>query len=525
MTTALAEHARPTGPGPLVDPTGGDLVRLPLAELHPHLANRKRMQEAALQELADNLTAVGQLEPALVRPRAKGGYEIVSGERRWRAAKLAGLPDLLCLRRALTDEQAIVVIATANDQRENPDPIDEAELYKQMLLFKGWTPARIAKQLGRGETYVRDRLRLLRLTPASRQLVIDDEITLQHAILLASLNLEQQKNAITQSSGGAGVGGLFRDEQTLFSHSKRDGVPVSVEEFRDWIRRQVRLDPRAEVTGELWPETAAAVQEADAVRQKVLLLTTEYQASQAVRHGVDRVFGQPSWKRADGSKGAKTCEYSKLGVLVSGEHQGDAFQACVRRDKCLTHWPQSAKAAAKRAKAREQGARGGTATGSTKAGATTPSKAEAKAAAELAAKEAELARWQQAYPEILKSVLATVKSLPAGADSKIGKALLQRLYVDPGVNKLITPGKTAEDLVRYLYVGDLYDNEDLGEGFDEYSSGRFQNLCKELGVHAQKIVDRVAPAPKAEPPAKAKAKGTKKRAGDVRRAKAKQKAG
>ena len=102
-----------------------EVERIGLGELTPHPQNRKHFDEAQLVELAESLTEKGQLTPALVRPMGKG-FQLLAGERRWRAAQMAELDTLLCIVRDLDDQAALEVLAIENNQREDPQPLEEA---------------------------------------------------------------------------------------------------------------------------------------------------------------------------------------------------------------------------------------------------------------------------------------------------------------------------------------------------------------------------------------------------------------
>lgn len=486
------------------------LRHIPLKQLHPHPNNRKYFRQASIDELAESLKHSGQTTPIIVRPHA-GSFQLLAGERRWRAATQAKLDHLLAIVRDYDDAEAIKVLAIENKHREDPDPLDEADLYHAMLKFEGESITSLAKTMEKSESYIRDRLRLTHLTAASRKLLRDETISLQHAILLAGLKPADQQRAIGSQSdrdnvGSYQVSGLFRTERTLFDDERDTRVPVSVAEFRDWIRTQVRLDPKAPVTGELFPEAVQLVHQAEAAKQKVLSITSDYRVSDAAKDGDVRTIGAPHWKRADGKRGSKTCEYSEPAFVVSGELQGQGFAVCIRKDKCTTHWPHEAAEAKRRLAAKAKAAKkAAAASEDPKAEATAKAKEQReqeKAKAAEAARDAELARWKKAEPALRKVFLAALVREPVTADSRLGRLVLQRaVFNDRETKKFLTPGKRAEDVLRYLALDCLF--EEMGcpiyNGPENYGG-----LLKFLGVDARKILDQEAPA---APKAKAKAKG------------------
>jgi len=477
-----------------------ELVKLDALVPHPH--NRKRFDAAQLQELAASLAAKGQLTPAIVRPFTEndGTYQILAGERRWRAAQQAGLPGLLCLVRNLDDQEALEVLAIENNQREDVHPLEEAELFAELLRYKGYTVATIAEKLHRSKSYVAERLRLLRLTKPARALVLDGSIPYRHAVLLATLTPEHQAKAL-DGLGDAGLtDGLFRHEDTLFGDGKMTCTVVSEAEFRDWIRATVRFDPKGAAAAELFPETAAVVAEAEAARRKVLWLTDGWEVDEKLIKGQDpkaKILTHQDWKRADGKGGSKRCEHAELGVVVAGRLQGQAFDVCAARQDCSIHWKDEQKAAAARAAERKA--------------PTGPAAAPSQNswAAEQAKREAEQARWKKALPALRKAFLEKLKTAPLPV---LTDFLVKRVKPYGYKPEALKAKASADDVLRYLVLL-VVDGEDLCRTYGIHE--QVPAVLKPFGIDAKKIVDEVAPKPK---PAAAAAPA-KKLAGDVRRAK------
>lgn len=173
-------------------PTGG-MPELAMDAVHCGTRQpRGRINEEGIVELAASIRAQGLLEPIIVRPRAKGGYEIVAGERRWRAAQRAGLETIPALVRELDDRQAMAIALVENIQREDLGPLDEAAALKRLLAEYGMTHEEIADAVGRSRTAVSNLLRLLNLVPEVRQMLHDGELEMGHARALLGLPVDEQ---------------------------------------------------------------------------------------------------------------------------------------------------------------------------------------------------------------------------------------------------------------------------------------------------------------------------------------------
>ena len=153
---------------------------------------RRRISEEGIEELAASIQAQGLLEPVIVRPRPSGGYEIVAGERRWRAAQRAGLDTIPALIRELDDRQAIAIALIENIQREDLNPLEEATALKRLLAEHDMTHEQIADAVGRSRTAVSNLLRLLNLAPGVRQMIDSGELEMGHARALLALPIDEQ---------------------------------------------------------------------------------------------------------------------------------------------------------------------------------------------------------------------------------------------------------------------------------------------------------------------------------------------
>lgn len=165
------------------------VTNLPLREIEPDPDQpRKNFDEDALRQLADSIGENGLLQPIAVRPQKLGrGYIIIAGERRWRAARLAGLDEVPVLIKDVTDEQAAALALIENLQREDLDPLEEAQGYHQLIEKYGLTQEAAAKRLGKSRSAITNSLRLLNLPQPTQELVAKGILSSGHAKVLLGL--------------------------------------------------------------------------------------------------------------------------------------------------------------------------------------------------------------------------------------------------------------------------------------------------------------------------------------------------
>ena len=155
---------------------------------------RKNFDEDALQELADSIKQFGLLQPILVQDR-KDYYEIIAGERRWRAAKLAGLKEVPVIIRTYTEQEIVEISLIENIQREDLNPIEEAQAYKRLLTEFHLKQDEVAERVSKSRAAVPNSIRLLKLNEEVQRMVVDEMISTGHArALLAVENPEEQYN-------------------------------------------------------------------------------------------------------------------------------------------------------------------------------------------------------------------------------------------------------------------------------------------------------------------------------------------
>ena len=161
---------------------------------------RKRMDEGALYELAESIKAQGVMQPILVRKIASGGYEIIAGERRFRAAKLAGLTEVPVLVRDVSDQNAAAMALIENMQREDLNPLEEAIGLQRLIKEFGLTHEQAAQSVGRSRSAASNLLRLLNLAEPVQTMLVAGDLEMGHARALLSLDRAAQITAANQIS-------------------------------------------------------------------------------------------------------------------------------------------------------------------------------------------------------------------------------------------------------------------------------------------------------------------------------------
>lgn len=156
---------------------------------------RKNFDEDALQELSESIKQFGVLQPLLVQDK-KDYYEIIAGERRWRAAKLAGLKEVPVMIKELTNQEVVEIALIENIQRENLNPIEEAFAYKRLLTEFHLKQDEVAERVSKSRTAVTNSMRLLKLNEKVQQMVIDDMISTGHARALLGID-DSEKQYLT----------------------------------------------------------------------------------------------------------------------------------------------------------------------------------------------------------------------------------------------------------------------------------------------------------------------------------------
>lgn len=174
-------------------------VTLKISEIEPNRSQPRRdFNEEGLRELADSIAIHGVLQPLLVRPMPDGGYQLVAGERRWRASRMAGLFEVPVIIREMSDSEMMQISMIENLQRENLNPVEEALGYKALQDEYGLTQDEISRSVGKSRPVVANALRLLNLQEPILELLKDGKISAGHARALLSINDPDQQLNIAQ---------------------------------------------------------------------------------------------------------------------------------------------------------------------------------------------------------------------------------------------------------------------------------------------------------------------------------------
>ncbi len=218
----------------------GKAVTLPIGEIEPNREQpRKAFDDAALAELSASIAQHGVLQPLLVRPMSGGGYQIVAGERRYRASRMAGLTELPAVIRELSDKEAAQLALIENLQREDLNPMEEALGYQKLMESYGLTQEETAHIVNKSRPAVANALRLLNLPEEVTAMVADGTLSAGHARAVLSfapeLQVETAKNAV---KSGASVRELERQARAAQREKK---TPRATAFRRDSFYDEVEL--------------------------------------------------------------------------------------------------------------------------------------------------------------------------------------------------------------------------------------------------------------------------------------------
>jgi len=186
------------GDAALQTPEAGS-VFLPISQVEPGLNQpRKRFDDEALADLADSIRVHGVIQPLTVRRLSSGYYQIIAGERRWRAAKLAGLAEVPAVIIEADDKKVLELGLIENLQREDLNPMEEAEGYLVLLTDFSMTQEEVAKRMGKSRPAIANALRLTSLPPAVREMLTDGRLTAGHGRAVLSVEGEKAQVAFAQ---------------------------------------------------------------------------------------------------------------------------------------------------------------------------------------------------------------------------------------------------------------------------------------------------------------------------------------
>lgn len=216
-------------------------VKLSVDEIEPNRDQpRKTFDEAALSELSDSIREHGVIQPLLVRPMADGSYRLVAGERRYRAARMAGLTEVPVTVREMSDEEESIFALIENLQREDLNAIEEAEGLKRLIDSFGLTQEQAAARVGKSRTAVTNALRLLNLPEEITALVKDGKVSMGHARALLSVSDAAELSRIAELIVKNGIS--VRETERLCKRAgKAEKAPVKRAKTRDRFYDEVEL--------------------------------------------------------------------------------------------------------------------------------------------------------------------------------------------------------------------------------------------------------------------------------------------
>lgn len=423
---------------------------------------RKFFDPVYLAELAISIREQGILEPLLVRPTKGGRFELIAGECRLRAGKLAELKAAPCIVRELSDADAMEIQVMENLHRQNLKPLEEAAAFRALITTKPdkHSAESIGERIGKSASFVWDYMKMLDAIDEVKQLLDQGKISVNHVIPIARLTPAQQKKVIEPGNHG-----LFEDEyadldfgegQTKKEQRTSDpyfGMKArSVKELQSWIHDHIRFEIRQAALANpfLFDNALAKVDDAEKKLgrgKKVIHITFDGYVHPSAK-GDEKVFGPRSWKRADGTekttevgygkpwKDSPTCEFSVLGVVVVGPGYGQTFEVCIAREKCTTHWGAeiNARESARKANTKSAGGKG-----------KSPKKTQWQIDNERDEERRRqgLERWETFGPALKKAMQEKLNALPA----TLPKSMFQKLISELQLPKDTKPERLAQALV------------------------------------------------------------------------------
>jgi ParB family chromosome partitioning protein len=231
--------------------TATDLVQLPVGSIRANTRQpRRRLDGERIEELADSIRAQGVVQPVVVRSSPEGGYELIAGERRWRAARVAGLATVPALVREADDRNSLLLALVENVAREDLSPIDEARAYAVLMDEFGLGLGEVAEQVGRSKPTVSNRVRLLELPDDVLGLVERGQLSEGHARAVLAVPDDEERRRLARRivRGGMSVRAAERAARWAGARTKprrRQPVdPAVAARARDALRRITGADAK-----------------------------------------------------------------------------------------------------------------------------------------------------------------------------------------------------------------------------------------------------------------------------------------
>lgn len=224
------------------DDSQSGVTTVRISEIEPNLSQpRKQFDEEALSELADSIAAHGVLQPLLIRPTSGGTYQIVAGERRWRAARLAGLSEVPALIREITDEETDQLALIENLQREDLNAVETAQGYRRLMDKYGMTQEQLSAAVGKSRPAIANTLRILTLPEDILPMVAEGKLSTGHAKAVLSAP-EERRTALAKRIAAEGLS--VREAERLAAKREEPGEkkPAKKESFpKDKYYREMQV--------------------------------------------------------------------------------------------------------------------------------------------------------------------------------------------------------------------------------------------------------------------------------------------
>lgn len=240
---------------------GNSTVKLKISDIEPNRRQpRKEFNEEALTELADSISKHGILQPLLVRPLPDGGYQLVAGERRWRACRMAGVSEVPVVIKELTNSQVMELALIENLQREDLSIVEEAEGYKMLMDDYSFTQDEISKSVGKSRPSITNALRILKLPKEILSLLKENKITAGHARALLSFDNEEDMRKVAEAIVTNGLSVREVEKISKIKNNKKekrndkrrdsffDEVEISLHEY---LGRKVKVSSSAKNKGSI----------------------------------------------------------------------------------------------------------------------------------------------------------------------------------------------------------------------------------------------------------------------------------
>lgn len=227
------------------------ITTLKLTDIEPNKSQpRKNFDVEALNTLADSIRQNGIIQPLLVRSMPDGTYQIVAGERRWRAAKMAGLTEVPVYIKELSDIQAQQIALIENLQRENLNPIEEANGYKELMDRFGMTQEDVARVVGKARSSIANSLRLLSLPPIISEMVSSNELSAGHCKVL--LGVKDNKDMVELAHRAAGKDVSVREMERMVKSLNKPEKPEKKKETF-YVEAEISLSKALETNVSIIP--------------------------------------------------------------------------------------------------------------------------------------------------------------------------------------------------------------------------------------------------------------------------------